>query len=155
MKVGGVKVTSPAEELLVIPRGEQRLVFRATAIEWDDYNQACPPPEPPVTLGKGGEKIAHLNDETYKHQLEQQQDRRIAYMVIRSLEPSQIEWETVDRDDPKTWLNYEKELTDSGLVPIEINRIVQTCMDANQLSETKLQEAREAFLLGRAVVSSD
>ena len=145
MKVGGVPITAPPEEVLVLPRGENQLVFRATAIEWDDFNSACPEPTPPVVLGKGGEKIPNLKDETYRHQLEVHADRRVAYLAIRSLEPSDIEWDSVDRDDPKTWTKFEDDLLSAGLVPIEVNRIIQLCLDANQLDEGKLKVARRGF----------
>ena len=68
-------------------------------------------------------------------------------MILKSLEATEgLEWETVKMDDPETWLNYEKELKDSGLSPIEVGRIVGICMSANGLDERKMEAARDAFL---------
>jgi len=151
MKVGGIPITAPPEELLVIPRGEEELVFRAEAISWDHFHKLCKEPEPPVVLVKG-EKVPDVKDETFQHQVKQHATRQTAYLVIHSLKPSEIEWTSVDFDDPKTWVNYEKDLLEAGLVQVEVNRLIQLALDANQLDERKLEKAREAFLRGRAAV---
>jgi hypothetical protein len=53
--------------------------------------------------------------------------------------------------DPNTWINFDKELKDSGLSEIERIRIVNAVMTANCLNESKLDEARESFLASRQV----
>lgn len=150
MKIGGVQITPPPEEIEVIPRGDENLVFKAIAIEWDDFLKLCPEPVAPVILGKKQEKIVDVKDPEYQRQVENHAARRVAFMVIRSLAPSEIEWDTVDVNDPGTWLNYEKDLINAGLVPIEVNRVITLCLNANQLDEEKLKKARESFLHGRA-----
>lgn len=46
--------------------------------------------------------------------------RRVAYMVVKSLEPSEIEWDTLDPDNPKTWTNYAEDLRNAGLSEEEV-----------------------------------
>jgi hypothetical protein len=70
--------------------------------------------------------------------------------VVRSLAPSNIEWDIVDPENPKTWTSYVKDFKAAGLTSIEINRIVQCVMRANSLDEEKLELARKVFLHGQA-----
>jgi len=70
--------------------------------------------------------------------------------VIRSLEPSEIEWDTVKPDDPRTWANWDKDLINGGLTQIETNRVLGLVLEANALDEAKLAKAREVFLAGQA-----
>jgi hypothetical protein len=150
MRVGGIVVTAPPEEFEIIPRGDENLVFKASAIEWDDFLKLCPEPVAPVVFGKKNERIVDVKDPEYVSQMELHAAKRVAYLVVRSLAPSEIEWDTVDVEDPSTWTNFEKDLMAAGLVPIEVNRIITLCLNANQLDEDKLKKARESFLRGRA-----
>ena len=52
------------------------------------------------------------------------QKRRMAYIVVHSLEPSQIEWDTVQLDNPSTWANWETDLKNGGLSQMECNRVL-------------------------------
>jgi hypothetical protein len=74
-------------------------------------------------------------------------------MVVKSLEPSEIEWDTVDPDNPKTWTNYAEDLRGAGFSQVEVNRIVGLVWEANCLDEAKLEEARQVFLRGQQPVS--
>jgi len=149
MKIGGRIVDGPHEEILILPRGDENLVIRAKAIiDLDEFDKICPEPKPPGKLTKDG-WIPNKDDATYRQMMAMQLDKRVAYMVIRSLEPSNIEWDSVKIEDPRTWLNYIKDFRDAGLATVEINRIVQCVMIANALDESKLEEARKVFLLGQ------
>jgi hypothetical protein len=150
MKIGGKVVTGVHEEVLVLPRGpEDVLVIRAQAVlDLDEFEKLCPEPKPPGKLTKDG-WIPNKEDISYRQILSAHTDRRIAYLVSRSLEPSNIEWDTVKIEDPRTWLNYTKDFRAAGLSTVEINRIVQCVMAANALDEGKLEEARKVFLLGQ------
>lgn len=150
MKIAGQEVSGPHVETLVLPRGDEDvIVFRAQAVQdFDEFEKLCPEPKPPGKRTKEG-FVPNLNDETYRSVLQSHNERRIAYLVVCSLEPSKIEWETVDISNPKTWMNYVEEFKAAGFSTIEINRIVQVVMSANALDEVKLQQAREVFLRGR------
>jgi hypothetical protein len=149
MRIGGVLVEGPAQEVLILPRGEQVLVIRAQAVNLDEFDILCPEPKPPGKLTKDG-WIPNLRDESYQQMTTTHNEKRIAYLVVKSLEPSDIEWETVKIDNPRTWTDYVKDFKAAGLTTIEINRIVQCVMQANSLDEAKLEQAREVFLLGQA-----
>jgi hypothetical protein len=149
MKISGRTVDAPQEEILILPRGDNPIVIRAKAvIDLDEFDKICPEPKPPGKLTKDG-WVPNKGDKTYTQMMDKHAERRIAYLVIKSLEPSQIEWDTVDIDNPSTWLNYIKDFKAAGLASLEINRIVQCVMVANSLDESKLDEARAVFLLGQ------
>lgn len=149
MRIGGVKIEGPAEEILVLPRGEQMLVIRACAVNLDDFDALCPEPKPPGKLTKDG-WIPDVENESYKQVINSHNEKRIAYLVIKSLSPSEIEWDTVEAENPRTWTNYVQDFKAAGLTTIEINRVVQCVMRANSLDEDKLEQARKVFLLGQA-----
>lgn len=150
MKIGGVSVSGPHEEILVLPRGESQIIIRAQSVlDLDEFDKICPAPKPPGKLTKDG-WIPSLDDETYRQSISRLNERRIAYLVIRSLEPSQIEWDTVDIGNPKTWTNYIVDFKNASFSTIEVNRIVACVMAANALDESKLEQARKVFLAGQA-----
>ena len=49
MKIGGVDPkTLPKEEVLVLPRGDQAIVFRAVGVpDYDEFDALCPEPKAP------------------------------------------------------------------------------------------------------------
>jgi len=71
------------------------------------------------------------------------------YLVIRSLECNEIEWDNVDVTQPATWKNWSDELKAAGLSDVECGRVVTCVLNANSLNEAKVQEAIDSFLLGR------
>ena len=149
MRIGGIDPTTlPVEEVLVLPREDQRLVFRASGLkDMEEFKRLCPEPEPPRKLTKDG-PVADTEDQGYKDALAGYQKRRMAYIVIRSLLPSQIEWDTVQLDNPSTWANWDSDLKSAGLSEMECNRVLALVLEANCLDEAKLRKAREVFLRG-------
>ena len=156
MKIGGVDPsTLPKEEILVIPRGEQEIVFRATGVpDYDEFNKLCPEPKAPGKLTKDGWE-PNENDPDYKSLMENYNTKRLAWLVVRSLEPSQIEWDTVNESKPSTWTKWTDDLKEAGLSQVEVNRVMQLVFQANCLDEEKLKEARENFLLGQQQAQSE
>ena len=152
MKIGGQVITAPSEQILVLPREPQPIVFRAKALpDMDEFYKFCPEPKPPVKLVKGGGTEPDASAPGYREQMTNHIKQRVGYMVIHTLAPSEIEWDTVNADNPSTWTNWESDLRNAGLTQIEVNRVGQLVMDANSLSEDKLEQARELFLLGRVL----
>ena len=148
MKIGGVEV-SRCEEVLVLPRMGGDLVFRAAAvISMDEFDQICPKPEPPVRITKNG-KEPNLTSDNYVKMLQNWSEQRYAWMCIKSLTPSEIEWEQVDMEKPSTWPKWTDELQAAGISSTEMNRIQNLILEANALNEAKLKEARESFLRGQ------
>jgi hypothetical protein len=154
MRIGGVTVAGPTQELLVLPRGEQTIVIRAQAINLDEFDALCPEPKAPGKLTKDG-YVPMPEDENYRQILQNHNEKRIAYLVVKSLEPSEIEWDTVQVDNPRTWVNYVQDFKTAGLTTIEVNRIVQCVMQANSLDESKLEQARKVFLLGQVLAQKE
>lgn len=151
MKIAGIDPKTLCNEvLLVLPRAEQNIVFRAHGLkDMDEFQAKCPLPKPPGKFTKDG-WVAEENDPTFQQVMAEWGKKRLGYIVTRSLEPSNIEWDTVKLDDPRTWPNWEKDLIDGGLTQIEANRVLALVMEANSLDETKLSKAREVFLAGQA-----
>ena len=153
MKVGGVTVTS-CEEILVLPRGGKGkdIPFKAIAVSIsEEFDKLVTMPVPPMKLVKGGKKLPDLADPTFKTACKLRDDKRFAFMVLKSLEPSNIEWEQVDMAKPNTWAKWSDELTEGGLSDVEVTRVVNMVMIANSLDEAKIKEARDSFLHGQGV----
>lgn len=148
MKIGGVVVDGPAEEVLVLPRLGEDIIIRCRAVlDMSQFAAMCPEPKAGKMVVPGGVKL-NDKDPGYLEKCSRHAQLRFAYIALRSLEPSEIEWSTVVMDNPTTWENWEKELRDAGISAIEVNRIVACIMQANCLDEAKLKEARESFLRG-------
>lgn len=149
MKIGGVEV-KPCVEVLVLPRAESEdIIIRAKSVSInEDFEKLVPEPVAPNVRTKDGSK-PDLKDESYRQQVKARENKRFAYMVLRSLEDSNIEWEKTDIDRHETWDGWDKELQEAGLSEVETNRIIGAVMVANSLDESKLVEARAAFLQGQ------
>ena len=149
MRINGVDPkTLPTEEVLVLPRGDQRIVFKAVGIpSMEAFAKICPEPIAPGKLTKDG-YVPDAEEPGYKSIVEQYGKQRLGYMVVNSLLPSQIEWDTVKIEDPSTWTCWEADLKSAGLSQIECNRVLGLVFEANCLDEAKLRKAREVFLLG-------
>lgn len=154
MKINGVEVQGPSEEVLVLPRvTSQDLVFRAIAVQdTDQFDVLCPPPKPKAKLVAGGWKNS-VDDPAYLEAVQKHGHLRFAWMLLKSLEPSNIEWDTVKADQPSTWLNWEADLKNAGLSQTEVNHLVNCVASANALNSQKLEAARANFLRGLAKAS--
>jgi hypothetical protein len=147
MKIHG-KVIKSCEEVVVIPRADGNIVFRARLVsEFNDYNTLFPPPNPPQILRPGGERISDISDKEYIDARTKWAENKSNWLILKSLEATEgLEWETVDMTNPNTWANYRKELESSGFSVIEITRIIMITINANGLNQTKIDEATAAFL---------
>ena len=149
MKIAGQKIEGPNVETIVIPRGNgEPIVFQARAIlDWSEFEKFCPEPKPRFKILKGGKKVKDLDAPSYKAEVEEHSRRRIAWIVLESLSATEdLEWETVDLNDPSTWHLFEDELKSAGFSAVEVHTIIQGALSANCLNERKLTEARESFL---------
>jgi hypothetical protein len=156
MKIGGIDPkTLSNEAVLVLPRGDDKIVFRAVGLkDMDEFTALCPLPKPPGKLTKDG-WVAKDDDPTYQQLMLQWGKRRLGYMVSRSLAPSEIEWDTLKLDDSRTWPNWDDDLKNGGLTQIEVNRVLGLVLEANALDEAKLAKAREVFLVGQAPMPAE
>jgi hypothetical protein len=150
MKIGGVDPKLlPTKIPLVLPRGDQQLVFWAQGLQdRTDFDNQVPMPKPP---GKHTPKgwVPEVNEPGYTAAMVAYNKRWLGYLVIKSLEPSDIEWDTVKLDVPGTWTNWEDDLKNgAGLNQNECNLVLGLVWEANSLDEVKLAKARETFLRG-------
>jgi len=147
MKIGGVQVNR-CEDVLVLPRKGEDIVFKAHAVlGMDEFHELCPKPVTPQKITPNGKE----DNVTAQHikELTKWGERRYQYIVLKTLEPSNIEWDSVDVSKPSTWDNWIEDFKKAGLSDAEINRVQSLVLDANSLNESKLKAAREAFLLGQ------
>ena len=154
MKYKGKKVEGPNEEIVVIPRGDEvdDFIFICRAIPgYEDFDKIVKEPEPRSIMRKGDLKSSPLLDEPeYKEKLKVYELQRLSWLIVQSLKATEdLEWDTIDYNDPETWGNYDSELRSSGFSSIEIGRIVRGVMIANSLDQRKVDEARQSFLAMR------
>jgi hypothetical protein len=153
MKIGGKTVEGINVEYCVLPRGDNpddAVVFKAQAVlDMSGFDKLCPVPKAPKKNVKGV-MIEDIERPDYKAMIEIYSNNRMTYMILKSLEATEgLEWDTVDLSDSSTWENYKKDLTNAGFSEIEIMRIINCVMTANCLNETRLEEARNSFLLSQ------
>jgi hypothetical protein len=150
MLIGGVDTSKlPVEVFLVLPRGDKEIVFRAEPVsDMDPFEVLCPRPLPPGKMTREG-YVTEENDPGYNQMLINWGLQRMGYMVMKSLKPSNIVWDTVNENDPASWKNWSKDLKEAGLGDNERQRVLNLVLEANCLDENKLKKAREVFLLGQ------
>jgi len=159
MKIGGLKIegdlAKPNEDVLVLPRpNSKQIIFTARAFQtMEDFETLCPSPIAPQVFEAGKGWVPQLSNETYLQQVQEYGERQVGYIVIKSLEPSEIEWDTVKLDDPGTWGKWEKDLLNNNFSQRECNLVMKLCWDINNLDESKIEKARELFLRGQEEVS--
>ena len=148
MKIHGKTLDGPNVEVLVIPRQSGDVVFRARAVlDYEPFEKLCPVPSPPQVMIPGGTTSTNVEDPGYIQKLNTWAGHKTDWMVIKSLEATDgLEWENVDPAKMDTWGNYRNELVAAGFTPGEISRVVQLIVNANGLSQEKIDEATERFL---------
>ena len=149
MKISG-KDAKPKGELppLVFARTpmEDSIVFKFQSVpSWVEFEKLCPPPVPGRMLTPKG-----VADDTeapgYQEAVKQHDLRRAQYLMLKTLEPSNIEFDNVKFDDVSTWDGLDAELQ-SVLTKQEFIALVNRVYKANFLSEEMLEAAAEAFFL--------
>ena len=148
MKLNGKTINKPNEVVVVLPRGDDNLVFKAQAVlSYKEFDQLVPLPKPPTIMRPGGEKSVDLEDEKYNKLIEQYAEKKTTWLFIKSLEATPgLEWETLNPKDPSTWKNFDKEFENSGLCEAEIRLISNAVMEANALNSDKIEKAKQSFL---------
>jgi len=150
MKIHGKELEGPSEEVLVIPRKGEDIVFKAKAVlNYDEFDAICPAPQPPMKMVPGGKQTAQPNDKDFLAQLDEYAEHRSNWMILKSLSATPgLEWDTVQPDDPKTWGNFKTELAKAGLSPLEATKLMTIITKACGLNQEIIDEATERFLAG-------
>ena len=151
MKFKGQKALGPKPEYIVIPRGDDDIVFIAKPIlDYSGFDALCPRPVPPGILFPDGRKGQDLESPEFRNKLNEYLQLRTNWYIINALrETPEMEWETVTYSDPSTWENWRKEF-DEFLTEREINSVLDGIAVANGLDQAKIEEAKERFLVGMA-----
>ena len=154
MKINGTAVQPHGLRVLTLPRidgqGNEYLVtFQARPADLARFAELCPPPKAPPAVTRSGFVPEDTTDPRYLAALKSRRKTEWAFMIIDSLEPSNIEWETVKTDDPATWLGYETELK-SLFTAKEFDRIITLVARANALDDSYLDRANEFFFRSMA-----
>jgi len=149
MKINGKILDGPKPVIIPIPRGDEDIILKAEAVvDMEEFNTLCPRPAPPMVLLKGNNiATPQVNDPKFQKELMEYGTKRIDYMIVKSLEATDsLEWDTVDINSPDTYKNYEDDFKNAGLTSFEINRIVESIMEVNGLSDERIEEAKKRFL---------
>ena len=152
MKIKGREIKGKNRKTLVLPREDgDDIIFVAEAVtDLAAINDILTIPEPPVVQRAGGVIDKNVKDPGYIQQVIEYNAKRMVWVILHSLAPSEIEWEIVDIEDPKTYLKFEEELREAGFSPIEVSKIQDIVLEANALDDEKLEAARQVFLRGQA-----
>jgi len=153
MKLNGVKIEGPNEEVIIVPRKNGDLIFVARAvIDYKEFDKICSLPNPPEILKPGGIRIRNSEDPEFLEALDKWATLKTHWQMLKSLSATPgLEWETVEMSNIDTWGNYTNELISSGFSPAEIALLVNGVMIACGLSQQRIEEARERFLAGQGV----
>ncbi len=159
MKLHGKELLRAKPVIVVFPRmddaGEHAdMVFQcAPVIDYKPFEDLCPLPKPRMVTFPGNKNKPpqpQLNDPKYKEALTKYAEQKSAWLFVTSLKATPgLEWEIVNYGDPETWVKWQEELTDSGLTDVECQRLLFGIMEANSLSEDRMDEARDRFLAGQ------
>ncbi len=148
MRYKGKPLRGPKVETLVIPRESGDIVFQARAImDYSPFVEICPEPDVPDKLLPGGKRVPNPDHPEYKLRQTNWFEQRQLWMILQSLaESKDLEWETVDLQDPATFNNYWDELAEGGFNEMERLLIRNLALKANSVDADKMEEARERFL---------
>jgi len=152
MKIG-TRVLGPQVRVLVIPRQEGNVVFKAKAVlDYKAFDSLITQPVPPMVTMKGEtEAKANFKDSKYTIEFDKYVSLKRDWMFIESLSATpDLVWEKVKIEDKGTWGLWSEELIEAGFTPMEINRIVGLIIEANGMNQEMIDEATKAFLAGPA-----
>lgn len=156
MKVNGKLINGPRIHTLVLPYGdgEDFIVFKFRGLTTkDDFEDVMPRPKPPMLQRPGKEAFKDLEDAGYRASMESWGTKKINWEFLKSISATDgLEWATVNMSEPETWGNWRKDIEDNfGIV--EFSRIFGGFLEANSLSDERIEEARLRFLASQADVA--
>jgi hypothetical protein len=157
MKIAGEKVSLPPGDVAVFPRANGNLIFYIEPIQsWEPFDELHPRPKPPKIL-KRGNQIEDLEDPTFQKQIQAWGELRQNWLMIQALthDKNELEWEHVKLDQPQTWSEVRRELTEAGLIETEQWYLIRKIYEVNALTEQALETARSNFLLMTSVGLND
>jgi len=154
MKIAGRLFDKPKETILVLPRQDEDLVLRFVGVTDDkEFDLIYPEPQAQSSYNvKLGQTVRNVFDPAYKAKMQEYYRAHNAWVFLKSIAPSNIEWDTVKLDQPETWSNWQEDLKNAGFTINERNVIWQAFQECNALTDAMLQEARMRFLASQAAL---
>jgi hypothetical protein len=155
MQIEGYNFNGPNVTVVVIPRNDKNIIFKAQAIlDFKEFDGMIKPPVPPMRTKPGTEEqTPNFESPDYKKAVHEYAEKKTSYIVIKSLSATPgLKWDTVSLADPDTWSNYDKELKAAFFSEVEITSILEAVWEANALDDNKIREARDRFLASEQVV---
>lgn len=151
MKYHG-QIIERTTEVIVIPIGGKEIVFHAKPVtNFKDFETKWKKPEPPIAQYPDRPAESDYTDATYIKLIDEWVTDRFYWMQLESLSATEgLEFETVDRSDPKTFKNFIDEL-EKTLGMSWTMRVLDIIRTALGLNQDKIDEATQRFLHNRAV----
>jgi len=148
MKINGQEIPKLSPKKAIFLREPVPVILTCQPIlDFDDFEKVCPPPVAPEVLKPGGVRERNEKDASYIEAQEKYSEKRMAWIIIKSLEGNNITWEKVNVDDVDTYTNYKEELIESGFTLVEINYLLEVILEASQVETEDLKAMRESFLV--------
>lgn len=151
MKINGKEIAKQGIEIVVFPRQHGDLVFKAKPVtDFSVFENLCPIPVPQEMVKPGNIRVKDVEAPAYKEAMQKWAEKRTAWLFRESLSATEgLTWDTINPSDSDSWLNFTKEIVDSGLSSIELNKLYETIMIACGLTQDKIEEATKRFLAGQ------
>jgi len=152
MKINGVKVNAPnVVPVPIIRETGDILILCGAVLDYEEFDQLCPRPEPRVQTHADGTEIPMVKEKAFLAKIEEWAEKRVAWRTIQSLKATEgLEWETVSDTDPESWANWREELKSACFSEMEVMRIQESIGRADGFSPEKIDEATKTFLAGLA-----
>lgn len=146
LMIGTQIAPGPKKKTLFLPR-DPVITFDFIAVNNSDlFDIICPRPKPGRVWKVGEGNVSDTKDPTFLKRMDDYATAKGNWMFLKSIEPSQITWETIDMEKPDTWGNWQKELTNAGFSEHERDAIYGTFIECNMVTDAMLLEARNRFL---------
>lgn len=141
---------------VVFKRGDNKFWSFYAQPVWsmDEFNALCPAPVNRNYVFTAAGKQLDDQAPAYLEELKDFYRRRWGFVMMKSLEPSSIQWEKVNPSDPKTWGLVEEELR-GELSVYEFAKVAKLVDEANALDEDKLEENAKSFFQLAAAAGVD
>lgn len=156
MLLKGQKLGKVRTDYAVFKRPDGDVVLHLNPIpDPSEFEKIYPQPEVPTKMGKGGAKIQRLDDPGYLEKLKSYSEAKWAWIILQTIKDTpELEFEVVKLEDPNTWTKYREELKESGFTEGELLYLTRRILETNSLDQSKLDEARDAFLAEQSLTKS-
>jgi len=156
LKVNGVEnVKDITYGPLCFKRGDDFLAFIAAPIwSMEEFDKILPYPDNQnVYFDASGKKVKDYECSAWKATETEYWRKRWGYVILKTLEPSNMEIDGVSLSDPKTWGKVESILK-SELTEYEFQRLATLVEEANALDQRKLDANAATFMERQAAKNS-